>query len=713
MSKIMNNKLEFVFNNVLLSFYIEKDGRMFLLYAGKNKEVKSINKYHRSYRNLVEIDTIEDQRNNHHGDKLIESSYGRTYKYVSHQVTRNELGDEIIITTKNEYLTVDIHYQFYDGACGISSFSVVTNNNSNPQTLLSVSSFVFAGFSKANNKNLYLYQADNSWHCEAQWKKDSFLHLGIYNGNDYFSNKRYSINNKGSWSTKDHLPMMAIENKLKKEVSLIQIESNGSWNLEISDVSNHLYYLASGPEFKDHAWQKMLNVNESFTSVQATIVFGNDFEQTIQEITKIRRKYRRFSKDYENMPVIFNDYMHALWDKQTTKDILPLVDIASSVGCETFCIDAGWFEEGNDWWDVLGKWEVHEPNFPNGGLEAVCNYIRNKGMVAGLWLEPEAVGINSTFGKQLPDEYFFMINGHRAVTARRYMLNFANPNVYSYMLDTVKNLVTRFNLGYLKFDYNTDIGLGNEYNSDSLGDGLLKHNRAYIKWLNEIMDTFPDLTIENCASGGCRMDNEILKVCSIQSTSDQTNFKKYPYLSTNVLTATTPEQAAVWSYPVNAYIKNYMPTDEEVIMNMCNAMLGRIHLASFINKLPSNQLDLIREGNDYFKSIKLFKLNSLPIYPKGTSLFFDKEVIGGLINNDKAILGVWNTSGKAKSIKVNLAKYNVTDLCIGYPKSTVIDYTFDKASKTLVVNFKAKYGARVFELKIDTNPKSTQKIKKK
>ena len=166
----------------------------------------------------------------------------------------------------------------------------------------------------------------------------------------------------------------------------------------------------------------------------------------------------------------------------------------------------------------------------------------------------------------------------------------------------IDRLVNLYHIDYLKIDYNVDFGIGNSCNSDSLGDGLLKHNRAYIKWLNEVMDKYPNLTIENCASGGCRMDAEILKYCPIQSTSDQVNYRLYPYIATNVFTICPPEQAAVWSYPLND-MEKIMPTDEVVAMNMCNAMLGRIHLASFINKLPNNQLELIKEGVRYYKSL--------------------------------------------------------------------------------------------------------------
>ena len=57
-----------------------------------------------------------------------------------------------------------------------------------------------------------------------------------------------------------------------------------------------------------------------------------------------------------------------------------------------------------------------------------------------------------------------------------------------------------------KIDYNINAGIGTEYHSDSPGDGLLEHNRAYLRWLDGIFTDYPDLVIENCSSGGMRMD---------------------------------------------------------------------------------------------------------------------------------------------------------------------------------------------------------------
>lgn len=696
----MNKKIEFDYLDLKMSFFLMENGKIVLLYCGlKNKKPLRIDKELKQFFSLVEIDYLQGKENKHRGLKHFQTSYAETYQYVSHIIKDNEKGKELIVTTKNNLLEVETHYLFYKDIKAISCFNIVKNTGKNPIFLTYISSFYQLGILPINDKNTYLYQATNSWHEEAQWQKHKLFDLGIFNGNNFTSMKRYTLNNTGSWSTKEHLPMLILENKKHKASTLIQIENNGSWHLELGDYAGYIYLGASGPEFNDNHWLKELKPNELFESVHTTLSFGEDFEETIQEITKARRIMRRHHKDLDNLPVIFNDYMHALWDTQTTNTILPLVDIAALVGCEEFCIDAGWFAKGCDWWNIIGLWKEEPSNFPNGGLKYVIDYIKSKGLKAGLWIEIEAVGVDSPILSKMKDGWLFQNKGINIINNHRYQLNFANPEVYQYALSVIDDLMELYNLDYLKIDYNVDSGPGNDYDSFSIGDGLLKHNRAYIKWLNEVMDKYPHLTIENCGSGGCRMDYEILKYCSIQSTSDQTNYRKYPYLASNVLTACPPEQAAVWSYPLNDYEK-IMPTDEVVVMNMCNAMLGRIHLASFINKLPDRQLSLIKEGINYYKSLVEFKKESLPIYPKGISYFFDKEVIGGLINKKKIILGIWNTSGKPRTIKVDLSEYQIKNIDVGYPKSLNTTFSFNKDKKELSISFKEDYGGRILELEI-------------
>ena len=71
----------------------------------------------------------------------------------------------------------------------------------------------------------------------------------------------------------------------------------------------------------------------------------------------------------------------------------------------------------------------------------------------------------------------------------------------------------------------------------SVGEGLWGHEKAYLEWLDGVFARHPDLIIENCSSGGLRMDYAMLSRYSIQSTSDQDDYKKYCTIAANSPTA--------------------------------------------------------------------------------------------------------------------------------------------------------------------------------
>ena len=693
------NKISIQHNNLKIEFLINDKGQISYSYLGS--KTKNYIDFPGIFSPICQIETSEHDHVCSHCSKHLSSPFSEHAKYISHKEINSNQRRELIITLQDECWENEIHYLFYKNVNGFSTYSVLKNISSAPLHLEYISTFYLYGFSgsKVNESdNLYLHKATNSWHCEAQWKKTSFLDLGLFNGNQNLSMKSLKISNTGGWSTKDYLPMCVIENQKTKTALLGQIENNGSWNIELGDHLNHYYVSFHGPEFGNNQFVKLIEPNDTFKTVQVSITIGRDFENVIQEITKLRRFLVKESDDLKSLPIIYNDYMHALWDGQHEKDIIPLVDIASEAGAEIFCIDAGWFGK-IPWVDEIGEWEEDPTNFPTLGLKGVCDYIYQKGMKPGLWVEIECMGLKCDLINKLPDNWFFMVNGKRAIRNNRNILNFDNPEVYKWAMDKVCKLIDKYKLCYLKNDCNVDTGVGNEFESDSLGDGLLKHNRAFIRWLNELSDKYPHLTIENCGSGGCRMDYEMLKVCPIQSTSDQTDYRKYPYLSSNVLTAVLPEQAAVWSYPINVIeLKDQPVTNEIIATNMVNTILGRIHLASFINKLNEEQLGLIKEGVAFIKSINSFKKEAVPIYPNGISYFFDEEVVGGLINSKDGILCVWNTSGKPRKITVNLRKYHISDVEVAYPKSLETNYHFNKKNKVLTFKTKEHYSGRCFKL---------------
>jgi alpha-galactosidase len=252
----------------------------------------------------------------------------------------------------------------------------------------------------------------------------------------------------------------------------------------------------------------------------------------------------------------------------------------------------------------------------------------------------------SETAKRVPADWFFVRHGKRVTDRSRYQLDFRNPDVIRYVDEIIDRVVNEYGAGYIKMDYNIDAGLGTELNADSFGDGLLKHNRAYLAWLDEILAKYPDLIWENCSSGGMRMEYAMLQRAHVQSVSDQSNYKKMAPIAAAAPTAVLPEQAAIWSYP---------RAEEDltaVTFNMVNSMLQRIHLSGKVHQMSDEALEKMREGVAVYKQFRGEIATALPFFPLGLPDDRADWLCLGLKTEKRVLLAVWRTGAKADEVLI-------------------------------------------------------------
>jgi alpha-galactosidase len=428
-----------------------------------------------------------------------------------------------------------------------------------------------------------------------------------------------------------------------------QIEHNGGWHWQVGehtgrDASAHkgdgptdAYLALLGPTDAEHHWRPVLRPGESFETVPIAIAFSSEgFVAAMARLTDYRRAIRRPHQDHRRLPVIFNDYLNTLMGDPTTERLMPLITAAASAGAEYFCIDSGWYNEiGEGWWDTVGAWRPSTTRFPNGITE-VLDRIRAEGMVPGLWLEPEVVGVRSPVAEQLPTEAFFIRNGARVVEQGRYHLDLSHPSAVKHLDEVVDFLAGDLGIGYLKMDYNISVGPGTEPGHVSAGVGLLAHNRAFLDWVDGVLDRYPSLTLENCASGGMRTDYALLSRFQLQSTSDQQDFLRYPAIAAAAPTAITPEQAAVWACPQAEW------SDDEIAFTMCGALLGRLHLSGHISRMQPAQKQLVADAISVYKRIRPDLAAAFPFWPLGLPGWTDSWIALGMAARSVTHLIVWH-----------------------------------------------------------------------
>ncbi|ADI12896.1 alpha-galactosidase [Streptomyces bingchenggensis BCW-1] len=623
---------------------------------------------------LVEIQTTDSGRIGTSGKRHVDGAASRALRYVGHE-EHSQGGRALRVRMADETgtLRVTAEYRLVDDLPVLHAEAKVENTGDQSVILEYVSSFVLSNLAHRLPEDrhwedgLSLWLAANPWSGEFRWSRATLAERGLHDvGMVAFgqtgSKNRIAVTSTGSWSSSEFLPMGCLEEKATGRALLWQIEHNGSWHAELGDRFDDVYLALSGPTDREHQWRRRLAPGECFRTVPAAIavVCEGGFEAALAAMTGHRRAVRRPHSDHRRLPVVFNDFMNSLMGEPTTEALLPLVDAAAAAGAEVFCVDAGWYDAEPPgaagpggvpgWWDAVGEWQESASRFP-GGLRKVLDRIRGAGMVPGLWLEPEAVGVRSAVAAALPDEAFFRRGGVRVAEWGRYQLDLRHPAARAHLDSVVDRLVRDYEVGYLKLDYNIDIGAGTDgpHGDDSPGDGLLGHNRAHLDWLDGVLDRHPSLVLESCAAGGSRTDHAILSRLPIHSVTDQQDFRLLPAIAAAAPTAVTPEQGAIWAYPLPEH------TDAELGMVMVSALLGRVHLSGRPDLLTQAQLGIVRQALDVYKTYRHSLPGARPHWPLGLPGWRDGWLGLALRTaDDSTLLALWRRDGAPEKVKLPL-----------------------------------------------------------
>jgi len=246
-------------------------------------------------------------------------------------------------------------------------------------------------------------------------------------------------------------------------------------------------------------------------------------------------QWRRWMTDFwtpavpENWPWVQYNHWYAYYGDIDQERLYKEAEHADAAGCEVFVIDDGWFtgrrkESYHAGW---GDWTEDRAKFPDG-LKAFGDRVRSLGMKFGLWVEPERAAIDSPVLQAHPD---FVATRDGVPLSRpeadkgSVHLCLGNPAVQEWMTAEITRVVQEYGIDWLKWDYNIGYGLGCNVpdHGHQAGDGHHAHTLGLYRVLASLRKHCPDLVIENCASGGHRVDLGTLRHTHTNWVSDYTN----------------------------------------------------------------------------------------------------------------------------------------------------------------------------------------------
>jgi alpha-galactosidase len=226
-------------------------------------------------------------------------------------------------------------------------------------------------------------------------------------------------------------------------------------------------------------------------------------------------------------PVLYNSWEATRFNLSEAGQ-MKLADLAAKTGIELFAVDDGWFGKRTTDLRGLGDWTVNKDIFPNG-LKPLIDHVRGLGMQFGLWVEPEMVNPDSDLYRAHPD-WVLHFNGRPETPARHQLvLNLARPDVRDFVFGFIDKLLSENQISFLKWDYNRN---WSEPGWPDIADATTRgeQQKLYVQFYKNLYDVLgrlrakhPEVSIEDCASGGGRVDLGLLHYTDQVWTSDNSD----------------------------------------------------------------------------------------------------------------------------------------------------------------------------------------------
>lgn len=420
------------------------------------------------------------------------------------------------------------------------------------------------------------------------------------------------ISQTGTMPAKGYLPFIAVEDTESGVCWAAAVEAPCSWIIETVFRNNGISIGGGGGDWLSAHWRKSLKTGETLQSGKAyiTAVKGN-LDSACAALVQLFDFGAEWNIRETDLPVLYNEYCYT-WGYPEQKCLEKLLPAAAELGCKYFVVDAGWYKKDyGKGGDVIGDWYVEEKMFPKG-LADFSEKVSAYGMKTGLLYEFEGISDQTDFFSAHSDlllTYHGKIINHEG----RCFLDFRKPETWEYLREKVIDRLLKNNIGYIKVDYNENIGLGVD-GEESYGENLRKNMQAVVAFFKSLKNSVPDLVLEICSSGGMRHEPGFLRLADMVSFSDAHENPGGVPVAMNLHRFIPPRKMQVW-----ATIREDC-SEQEAYFTLAKAMLGRICFSGNFLKASDSVRAILRESVAFYNTIK-------PILKKGrTTCINDEEI---------------------------------------------------------------------------------------
>ena len=469
------------------------------------------------------------------------------------------------------------------------------------QTLESLQSFSISGISavkgeRATLAGLKLHRMTSAWSRECRLQEDTFANLGLDTSWARYGVKCERFGEVGTMANRGHFPFAAIEDEARHIVWAAEMEAPGAWQMEVYAEKETCALSGGQADYEFGHWRKTVAPGENFTTHRAFVTVKKSLLDCCNAFVSEQERKLVVPASEEQMPVLFNEYC-TTWGCPSAENIRAILKAIEPFPIDTFVIDCGWYKpDDKGWCNAIGDWRQSRALFPDG-IKAVAEDIRAAGKIPGIWFEFEVAGRDSDC---FWDEGKLLKRDGRVITGKnRRFLDLRLPKVQEYLKEKMLDFLKDNGFEYITIDYNDSLGIGcDSADGAAPGEGGRQIAEESLVWLDCLKETVPDIVIENCSSGGSRIEPLRMSKVSMCSFSDAHECNEIPLVAANVSRVIPARQMQIWA------VLREGESVSRTVYSLCAAMMGRICLSGDVLHLTEERIALIKDGLDFYREVK-------------------------------------------------------------------------------------------------------------
>ncbi|WP_175414934.1 glycoside hydrolase family 36 protein [Nibricoccus aquaticus] len=485
-----------------------------------------------------------------------------------------------------------------DPASGVATVQISAENTSTGSlTLDALDAFSLGGITPFASDDtagrLRVHRCRSAWSAEGRLDTRSIEDLHLERSWTGHAVRTERFGQVGSLPVNGWFPFVAIEDRAAEVTWAIQLATPGTWHLELYRRADQFALGGGGADRLAGEWSKTLAPGETFLAPPAflTAVTGN-IDDVCDRLLLAMRVRACLPPREATLPIIFNEWCTS-WGNPTHDSLVALAGRLAGSGVTYLVIDDGWAERPGNQFQQNGDWRVNRRAFPQG-LRPTTDAIRAHGLVPGLWFEFEAINPGSDAWQETTHQL------HRdgvplQVGARRFW-DFRDPWVHDFLAQRVIARLRDDGFGCLKIDCNDSIGPGVD-GLESPGENLRQHLAGVQRFFERLRDELPDLVIENCSSGGHRLEPSMMALTSMSSFSDAHETPDIPLIAADLNRVVWSAQKQIWA------VLRANDSLQRLSYSLAATFLGRMCLSGEVDRLSSPAWDFTRAAMNLYRQV--------------------------------------------------------------------------------------------------------------